>query len=1687
MSSLRTIFVFLLFGVAFSLECNGTRYLLNQDYNPGTPTTISDCNFIVRGSITITGVTFIRSGKLVRQGSDVAGSSRQSSLFFMDTDGSSLTLVNCVIQDAYMVFDTESRVGITLNNVTLYNNNFMGDVSNVNFVARKSRFERNTGRLAFFFSSLSLYDSVFISNNNQDGNGGAFYGDTMVSVDVQNCTFDSNAVIGGQGSCLYVTYGSTVSVTNTTFINSNSAEGGAIFVENLDTFSIQNSQVINNTALNIAGGIYSMNVRTVKISNTTFTGNRAKNGGALHVHCLYNSVRSQLLMNNCNFDSNAASEVNGGAVMLYGGKSNITNSTFTKNTAPFSAGALFFWGSEGLVSNCYFLGNSALGAAGGAILIGAYDSFINNYDVTIQDSSFFNNNGGAGGAIATDSQSVCSGPSAYSVHSIRNQFFRNTALAEGGAVFSRYICSNVNFTSNGDRFRENTARTRGGVASVWGSQFTMKNALLLDNNAEVNGGAFYVQLGFYDQFGSLLFENVMMANSKAPVNGGAFTIKAAQSFVLKDSILTKSTSNLEGGAIHILGTVGDFVIQNSTLKGSTTILQGGAINVDPISIVNNFVLDGAVISESSVRLSGGSINLNGNVTNLFIRNSTFSRSSCFEGGGIYVNDGMTIGNITLVGNQFTLGDVKNSGGGMWIGNVTLDSIIISQCNFSSNSVVSQGASVYLKSTTVKTFIVANTTFELNKASSGAGIAMSDDARISDITIFGSFFNRNEARTGSGGALSIPLPSSSFLILSSNFSSNIAATGGAVYFTQNSTGSIEFRDSSFVGNQAIVSGGGAVYLMDQLTNGIAVRNCRFESNKANLEGGSIYLSSVSFVSISSTLFIGNQVVSRGNGGAILSRFVGNFEMKSCDFTSNSALLGEGSAVRIEGTQSLVGFTNNSFQSNDGGGSISFDGNFAYVQISGGKFVDNDSPSEDGAAIRFESGTCPLFSVSSVNFTLNSAPSAGAIFLSSSIDLFQSFESNFDSNEADLDHESRGGAILVLESVKRVEIRGGVANKNEAGDGGAFFISSLEFDLESTQFESNQAASGGSISILHSIADVRNSSFRSNTATEKGAAVYISQSIDTNLKDISVSLSSSGMGAIYSESSNVSVSRGTFDQNSATLGGALYLEGSSKVSDSSFTNNRATSKGGVLYFTSTLQSKRQEKQDQLSFVQNTVTGNSATVGGGLFVDNSQGSEGSVQIQSNEFGSNEADYGGAIGWIGNLNLDHNNFNGNTAKTGGSSLAMEGKEASLTSSSNTFGTDDIYLPSDVIFTHSTTSETAPVYSCQGTVKKNPDGSLFCDATPTSSPNSTFGTSPVISPPQKPEEKLNLVPIIVPCVIGGVLLILILIVVLVVLRRRNNKRRDVKRESAILTQLMLSDVQIGTVIGKGNFGEVRKGTWNGTTVALKGLTGEDQSELQKFKGEITLLYKLNHPNIVRLLGLFEHEAQTFMVVEYAENGSLDSFLRSPYRVDELNDHRLINMTFDIVKGMMYLQKKGVIHRDLSARNLLVDASFKVKISDFGLSKENDFYDSKSKAIPYKWTAPEVISEQRSTMSSDVWSYGVVMWEIFSFGMAPYGDMSNKEAVDKVMEGYRLPKPSRCPDELYQNVMLKCWERDPKQRPAFADLYGILLDHYPKELMEQRENSDPSAEAFYEGGTGSNELELKVVNGGNDYKFMDQV
>jgi serine/threonine protein kinase len=183
---------------------------------------------------------------------------------------------------------------------------------------------------------------------------------------------------------------------------------------------------------------------------------------------------------------------------------------------------------------------------------------------------------------------------------------------------------------------------------------------------------------------------------------------------------------------------------------------------------------------------------------------------------------------------------------------------------------------------------------------------------------------------------------------------------------------------------------------------------------------------------------------------------------------------------------------------------------------------------------------------------------------------------------------------------------------------------------------------------------------------------------------------------------------------------------------------------------------------------------------------------------------------------------------------------------------------------------------------------------------------------------------------------------------------------------------------------------------------------------------------------------------------SLDRFLAN--NKSEIGNFDLLIMAQQAASGMIYLEENSIIHRDFALRNLLVnktDGKYTVKVSDFGMSKltERGYYLSDDKAIPVKWSAPEVIEYGRSTSKSDVWSFGICLWEMFSYGKLPYTGMSNTEAAQKVLKGYRMEAPEDCPAEVY-NIMKRCWEREADRRPTFKELMTMinqLLQQYPSQ------------------------------------------
>ncbi|XP_065401915.1 tyrosine-protein kinase Fer isoform X2 [Macaca fascicularis] len=253
-------------------------------------------------------------------------------------------------------------------------------------------------------------------------------------------------------------------------------------------------------------------------------------------------------------------------------------------------------------------------------------------------------------------------------------------------------------------------------------------------------------------------------------------------------------------------------------------------------------------------------------------------------------------------------------------------------------------------------------------------------------------------------------------------------------------------------------------------------------------------------------------------------------------------------------------------------------------------------------------------------------------------------------------------------------------------------------------------------------------------------------------------------------------------------------------------------------------------------------------------------------------------------------------------------------------------------------------------------------------------------------------------------------------------------------------DVTLGELLGKGNFGEVYKGTLKDkTSVAVKTCKEDLPQELKiKFLQEAKILKQYDHPNIVKLIGVCTQRQPVYIIMELVSGGDFLTFLRR--KKDELKLKQLVKFSLDAAAGMLYLESKNCIHRDLAARNCLVGENNVLKISDFGMSRQEDggvYSSSGLKQIPIKWTAPEALNYGRYSSESDVWSFGILLWETFSLGVCPYPGMTNQQAREQVERGYRMSAPQNCPEDIFK-IMMKCWDYKPENRPKFSELHKEL-------------------------------------------------
>uniref|UniRef100_A0A670HYH8 non-specific protein-tyrosine kinase n=1 Tax=Podarcis muralis TaxID=64176 RepID=A0A670HYH8_PODMU len=274
-------------------------------------------------------------------------------------------------------------------------------------------------------------------------------------------------------------------------------------------------------------------------------------------------------------------------------------------------------------------------------------------------------------------------------------------------------------------------------------------------------------------------------------------------------------------------------------------------------------------------------------------------------------------------------------------------------------------------------------------------------------------------------------------------------------------------------------------------------------------------------------------------------------------------------------------------------------------------------------------------------------------------------------------------------------------------------------------------------------------------------------------------------------------------------------------------------------------------------------------------------------------------------------------------------------------------------------------------------------------------------------------------------------------------------------------DVVLGRILGEGFFGEVYEGIYTNesgdrVSVAVKTCKKDCTAEnKEKFMSEAVLMKKMDHPHIVKLIGITEEEP-TWIVMELYPYGELGRYLEQ--NKASLKVQTLILYTLQLGKAMAYLEAINCVHRDIAVRNVLVASHECVKLGDFGLSRyieDDEYYKASVTRLPIKWMAPESINFRRFTSASDVWMFAVCMWEILSYGKQPFFWLENKDVIAVLEKGDRLPKPDACPPILYA-LMTRCWDYDPSDRPKFKELVCSLSDVYQmeKEIAREQERNN---------------------------------
>ena len=328
----------------------------------------------------------------------------------------------------------------------------------------------------------------------------------------------------------------------------------------------------------------------------------------------------------------------------------------------------------------------------------------------------------------------------------------------------------------------------------------------------------------------------------------------------------------------------------------------------------------------------------------------------------------------------------------------------------------------------------------------------------------------------------------------------------------------------------------------------------------------------------------------------------------------------------------------------------------------------------------------------------------------------------------------------------------------------------------------------------------------------------------------------------------------------------------------------------------------------------------------------------------------------------------------------------------------------------------------------------------------------------------------------AGLLLLCILLVV--ILHRRKNRKlgaseyhssaNQTNQQNIIVAPRSIHDLDFGNEIGHGEFGVVSMATVrsSGAKVAVKMLKSSSEAAQESFRKEANQLAVLNHENVVRLLGTQIQSTPYMIVLEYMPNGDLKNYLTSAG--SELRLAHQVSLSRDVSAVFAYLQSKKFVHRDLAARNVLLDSRFTAKISDFGMARQlfaTEYYRQGSAAgatgwtLPLRWMAPESYSDGTWDLRTDVWMFGVLLWEIFSQGELPWKGLADSHVIQNIQRRAKLDQPANCPNEFYYDIMLSCWRLDPFARISGSDVVTSVRQYVRENDLDLDELTWPAVGA----------------------------